>query len=389
MVPLVRGADVIAQAQAGTGKTGAFAIGVLQRVDAKKRGCQVSSVPCGVVCAVLRGLCDGACLRWCVQALILSPTLELASQTHAVVSALAKHTGITVRALVKGTSIGEDARALRGGGVGVVVGTPGRVYDCMQRGMLGMDDVAVVVLDEADKLLSCGFKEQMQEVFRCLPSACQVALFSATFGEETLALSEEFLREPVRILIEPEELSMTGIHHYFLEVPSSGSGSGSSSSSARKLDAVCDLYEALTITQAVIFVNHRRDVEWLAEAMREREFPVSALHGELEPSERNYIMQEFRSGMSRVLIATDAIARGIDVQQVSLVINFELPRQHELYIHRVGRSGRYGRSGVAINLLAAREFGSMEFISRHYGVEVLELPGDVTAVNAVLMQKQA
>jgi translation initiation factor 4A len=190
-------------------------------------------------------------------------------------------------------------------------------------------------------MLSRGFKDQIYDVFRTLNESIQVILLSATMPADVLEVTKRFMREPIRILVKKEELTLEGIRQFYIEVEQE----------EWKLDTLCDLYETLTITQAVIFCNTRRKVEWLTEKMHGRDFTVSAIHGDMEQGQRDVIMREFRSGSSRVLITTDLLARGIDVQQVSLVINYDLPTNRENYIHRIGRGGRFGRKGVAINFM--------------------------------------
>ena len=275
------------------------------------------------------------------QALILAPTRELAQQTQKVVVALGDYMDAIVHACVGGTAVREDIRTLQDG-VHIVVGTPGRVFDMINRRALRMDAVRLFVLDEADEMLNRGFKDQIYDVFRFMPPKCQVGLFSATMPQEVLEITDKFMREPVQILVKREELTLEGIKQFYVMVDRE----------EWKLDTLCDLYETLTITQCIIYVNTRRKVDWLVDKMQANDFTVSFMHGEMEQKERDIIMREFRSGSSRVLITTDLLARGIDVQQVSLVINYDLPTNRENYIHRIGRSGRFGRKGVAINFLA-------------------------------------
>merc|ERR1712048_771385 len=175
------------------------------------------------------------------------------------------------------------------------------------------------------------------------------------------------MRDPIRILVKRDELTLEGIRQFYIAVEKE----------EWKLDTLCDLYETLTITQAIIYANTRRKVDWLTEKMRERDFTVSAMHGDMDMEEREIIMKEFRSGSSRVLITTDLLARGIDVQQVSLVINYDLPNQRETYIHRIGRSGRFGRKGVAINFVTADDVRTLRDIEQFYQTEITEMPMDV------------
>merc|ERR1712134_154875 len=337
--PMMLGRDVIAQAQSGTGKTATFAVGTLQKIDLQLKHCQ---------------------------ALILAPTRELAQQIQKVVIALGDYMDLQVHACVGGTAVRDDIRTLQGG-VHVVVGAPGRVYDMINRRALRLDSIRQFFLDEADEMLSRWFKDQIYDIFKFLPESVQVCLFSATMPLEVLEVTERFMRDPVRILVKKDELTLEGIKQFYIAVDKE----------EWKLDTLCDLYETLTITQAIIYCNTRRKVDWLTEKMRERDFTVSAMHGDMDMKEREIIMKEFRSGSSRVLITTDLLARGIDVQQVSLVINYDLPTNLENYIHRIGRSGRFGRKGVSINFLTQEDVRTLRAIEQFYNTQVDEIPMDV------------
>jgi translation initiation factor 4A len=339
ILPLVEGHDLIAQAQSGTGKTATFAIGILQRIDFRARE---------------------------TQALILAPTRELASQIQKVVVALGDYLGAQCHACVGGTSVRDDIRRLESG-VHIVVGTPGRVFDMINRRALNPETIKLFVLDEADEMLGKGFKDQIYDVFHFMPSKVQVGLFSATMPPDVLEITQKFMRTPVRILVKKEELTLEGIRQFYIAVERE----------EWKLDTLCDLYETLTITQAVIFCNSRRKVDFLTEKMREKDFTVSAMHGDMEQKTRDLIMKEFRSGSSRVLITTDLLARGIDVQQVSLVINYDLPLNKENYIHRIGRGGRFGRKGVAINFVTTEDTPALDELQKFYNTKIDEMPTNV------------
>jgi translation initiation factor 4A len=222
-------------------------------------------------------------------------------------------------------------------------------------------------MDEADEMLSRGFKEQIYDIFKYLPPHVQVALFSATMAPDILDLTSKFMRDPVRILVKKDELTLEGIRQFYIAIEKED----------WKLDTLCDLYESLTITQAIIYCNTRRKVDWLAEKMGARDFTISIMHAELEQKDRERIMREFRSGSSRVLISTDLLARGIDVQQVSLVINYDLPANIENYLHRIGRSGRFGRKGGAINFLTADDVRTLRDIETFYNTQIEEMPMNV------------
>ena len=337
--PTLIGRDVIAQAQSGTGKTATFAIGILQRLDTGIKDCQ---------------------------ALVLAPTRELAQQIVKVVAALGDFMNIKIHACVGGTAVRDDIRTLQDG-VHVVVGTPGRVYDMIQRRALKLDHVQIFVLDEADEMLSRGFKEQIYDVFKYMPETVQCTIFSATMPLEVLEVTSKFMRDPIRILVKRDELTLEGIKQFFIAIERE----------EWKLDTLCDLYATLTITQAIIYCNTRRKVDYLTEKMQERDFTVSSMHGDMDQRERDLIMREFRSGSSRVLITTDLLARGIDVQQVSLVINYDLPTNRENYIHRIGRSGRFGRKGVAINFITSGDVRYLRDIESFYNTQVDEMPSHV------------
>lgn len=342
ILPVIQKRDTIAQAQSGTGKTATFSIAALQRLDHNEPQCQV---------------------------LVLAPTRELAQQIHKVMKSLGTYLDVTTRACVGGTAVREDIQQLANG-VQIVVGTPGRVNDMINRGALRLKALKLFCLDEADEMLSRGFKEQIYDCFQYLPSEVQVALFSATMPNEILQLTERFMRKPVRILVKKEELTLDGIKQYYVAVEKED----------YKLATLYDLYESLTITQAIIYCNTRRKVMWLTDKMKQHDFTVSAMHGDMYQKERELIMKEFRSGSTRVLITTDLLARGIDVYTVSLVINYDLPMNRENYIHRIGRSGRYGRKGVAINFVCDEDEPKLRDIETFYNTKIDELPMEVDTI---------
>ena len=262
---------------------------------------------------------------------------------------------VQCHACIGGTNVGEDIRKLDYG-QHVVSGTPGRVADMIRRRNLRTRNIKMLVLDEADELLNRGFREQIYDVYRYLPPATQVVVVSATLPYDVLDMTTKFMTDPVRILVKRDELTLEGLKQYFIAVEKE----------EWKFDTLCDLYDTLTITQAVIFCNTRRKVDWLTDKMREANFTVSSMHGEMPQKERDSIMQDFRQANSRVLISTDVWARGIDVQQVSLVINYDLPSNRENYIHRIGRSGRFGRKGVAINFVTSEDVRILRDIERMF-----------------------
>jgi len=339
ILPCIKGHDVIAQAQSGTGKTATFSIAILEQIDRNINDCQ---------------------------ALILAPTRELANQISKVVITLGDYLKINCHACIGGTTISKDIYQLQMG-AHVVSGTPGRVFDMINRGVLKTDHIRMFVLDEADEMLSRGFKDQIYDVFKTLGKEVQVILLSATMPTEVLEVTKKFMRDPIRILVRKEELSLEGIRQFYVQIEKE----------EWKFETLCDIYETLTITQAVIFCNTRRKVDWLTERMKSKDFTVSHLHGDMDQKLRDTIMQEFRTGSSRVLITTDLLARGIDVQQVSLVINYDLPNDRENYIHRIGRGGRFGRKGVAVNFVTEADKRNLQDIEQHYKTQIEEMPMNV------------
>ena len=339
IMPIIKGRDVIAQAQSGTGKTATFSISALQQVDTSLRETQI---------------------------LVLSPTRELAVQIQKVILALGDYMSIQCHACIGGRNIGEDIRKLDYG-QHIVSGTPGRVFDMIKRRNLRTRSIKMLILDESDEMLNKGFKEQIYDVYRFLPPATQVVLVSATLPHEILEMTQKFMTDPIRILVKRDELTLEGIKQFFVAVERE----------EWKFETLCDLYDTLTITQAVIFCNTKRKVDWLTEKMREANFTVVSMHGDMPQKERESIMKEFRSGSSRVLISTDVWSRGLDVPQVSLVINYDLPNNRELYIHRIGRSGRYGRKGVAINFVKSDDIRVLRDIEQYYSTQIDEMPMNV------------
>ena len=338
--PIIQGRDVIAQSQSGTGKTAVFSIASLQMLS--ERSIRQDAAP---------------------EVLILSPTRELAEQTNKVVTTLGDYMNVRSHACIGGKSLGNDVRELEKG-MQIISGTPGRVYDLIRRRNLHTSSLKCLIIDEADEMLNKGFKEQIYDIYRFLPPSTQVVLVSATLPVEVLEMTRKFMSDPVKVLVKRDELTLEGIRQFFVAVEKE----------EWKFDTLRDLYDTLTITQAVIFCNTRQKVNWLASKMKEINFTVSAVHGDMEQKMRDTVMDDFRSGSSRVLIATDLWGRGIDVQQVSLVICYDLPTNRELYIHRIGRSGRFGRKGVAINFVTSDDIRILRDIEQYYSTQIDEMP---------------
>jgi superfamily II DNA/RNA helicase len=339
---VVSGKDVVAQAQSGTGKTGAFSIGALSRVDETKERTQL---------------------------LILTPTRELAEQVYMVIKDISSYTKITCIKCVGGTNVGMCADELRKN-PHVVIGTPGRIMDMMERHHLVTGDIGTLVLDEADEMLSFGFKDTMHMIIQRLPKETQICLFSATLPADILELTTRFMNDPVNVLVKQEELTLEGIRQFYVNVKHSD----------WKYDVIVDLYDTINVNQCIIYINSRQRIIDIYHKLCESNFPVEYITGERSTQERNDVMERFRSGHIRILLSTDLLARGIDIQQLSLVINYDLPKEKETYIHRIGRSGRYGRKGVAINLIGDRDIEYMKYIETFYDTKIEEMPANIAEI---------
>ncbi|KEG14537.1 ATP-dependent DEAD/H RNA helicase [Trypanosoma grayi] len=339
IAPFVQARDLVAQASSGSGKTSAFCICLLQ-------------------------VCQPALRE--TQGLVLSPTRELALQTQDLCNNIGHHMGLAAYASIGGKSMEEDIRRLESG-VQIVSGTPGRVFDMIKRRHLRVNHLKTLVLDEADEMLGKGFKAQIHDIYRMIPPL-QVVLVSATLPVDVLDMTEKFMTEPVRILVKRDEITVDSIMQYFVAVDEE----------KNKFDTLCDLYDTLTIAHAVIFCNTRKKVEQLAKKMTKEKFSVSSMHGDMPQAERDEIMCNFRDGKSRVLISTDLWSRGIDVEQVSLVLNYDLPFSREQYIHRIGRTGRMGRKGLAISFVKHDELRLLRDIEQFYATQIEELPANIS-----------
>lgn len=341
IVPMISGKDIICQAQSGAGKTGAFCISILNRLDLSVR----SSEP---------------------QALILCPTRELAIQSNNVISGLGQSLGLRSRCIIGGVARANDISYIREG-VHVVVGTTGRVLELIERGDLSLKALKIVCVDEADQMLSTDFNNEIAGIFNNFPCDVQVMLVSATISPEVLEIANSFMQDPIRILVKAEDLTLQGINQYYINVEKD----------EWKLACLVDLYNSFSTSSTVIFCNSRARAETITETLIKNKHSVSTIHSDLTQAERNEVMGQFRSAVTRVLVTTDLIARGIDVQHVSLVINFDLPRDNATYLHRIGRSGRFGRKGVALNLVCDRDMRRLDEIQKFYDCQIEEVRSSI------------
>lgn len=341
ILPIIKRRDMIAQATSGSGKTGAFTIGTLQIID--------ETVPK-------------------IQAILVAPTRELAAQINAVISTIGTHLKIKTCLSVGGIRVTENIESAKDSHV--LVGTPGRICDLLEQKVFDKRYIKILVMDEADELLRPDFIGQIKTIVRHIPRDSQICLYSATMPKELMDITPYFLNNPVEILVKAEELSLEGIKQYYVNVERE----------EWKFDTLLDIYKSLKITQSIIFVNTIEKCMFIYNRLLENNHTVSVIHGQLTPEERNEVMKAFRLGTCRILLATDILSRGIDVQHVNTVINYDLPVKNESYLHRIGRSGRYGRKGVAINLVTDRSRRQLDDITRMYGATINELPADVSSL---------
>jgi len=340
IVPIIKGHDVIAQAQSGTGKTACFTIAGLEVVDT-----ELSQV----------------------QLIILSPTRELSSQTKNVLDSIGQNMkSLSTQLLVGGTSTELDIKHLRERRPQVLVGCPGRIHDMMRRKHIDCGTIRLIILDEADEMLSSGFKEQIYSIFQYLSKDIQIALFSATMPTTLYSLTDRFMRNPIKIIVKTEQLTLEGIKQYYINLEDD----------SQKYDTLKDLFSAFSVSQCIIYCNSVRRVSDLYEAMSQDGYPVCQIHSSLDKLDRQKSYESFRTGSQRVLISSNVTARGIDIQQVSTVINFDIPKCANTYLHRIGRSGRWGRKGTAINFITRRDYRQLKEIESYYSTVISELPSD-------------
>ena len=342
IVPFMTGRDIIAQSQSGTGKTATFVIGMLQQLDESSKK---------------------------LQSIILVPTRELAKQITNVTKNLCKYTNYKVKLVTGGIKRSkysyeyEDEHQ-------ILVGTPGRLSEMVYKNIIDTSNLRVLIMDEADEMLSFGFRDQMVKILNRIPKETQIGLFSATIPDEMMKITTKFMNKPIQILIKTNEVTLEGIKQYYIVIENDED----------KFDCLCELYGTIRVTQSIIYVNHKSTVDWLSKSLEEQNYTVGSISGGMPHDERNSVMQKFRSGDIRVLISTDLLSRGIDVQQVSLVLNYDIPYEKETYIHRIGRSGRFGRKGVAVNFVTQKDYTKFKAIIDHYETSIEEMPNDISSI---------
>ena len=341
IIPIINEKDIIAQAQSGTGKTAAFTIGALARLNLDDKNTQV---------------------------LILSPTRELTVQTATVIKSIGcMMNNLIVQTLYGGSSIDESSDFLKSNVPHIICGCPGRVNDMMRRDKITSKKIKLVILDEADEMLSSGFKEQVYNILQYFNNDIQIALFSATLPSEIYAITSKIMRNPVKISVKADQLTLEGIFQFYVAVDDD----------RQKYSTLKDIFSYISLSQCIIYCNSVKRVSDLFDAMKEDGFPVCCIHSSMDKTARQEAFNEFRTGKSRVLISSNVTSRGIDIQQVSTVINFDIPKCVHNYLHRIGRSGRWGRKGVGINFVTRRDIGKMKEIEAHYSSEIKEMPANL------------
>lgn len=338
IVPIISGRDVIGQAKSGTGKTGAFGIAMLNLIDIEKK--------------ILQGM-------------ILVHTHELAIQIYNVLKELGTYMkGLNINLSIGGGNIKDNIENIKNSHI--TIGTVGRLYDLIvRRKVIDLDDMKILVVDEADAVLvnKQTNLEQVKTIISNIPKKSQICIFSATLPKEVISLTKHFMNNPVCVLMEDKELSLDGIKQYYIDIEKE----------TYKLDTLKDIYKKIMVSQCIIYVNTKEKGEFLYKTLTEENNMISLIHGNMDSENRAKIMNDFRIGKNRILLSTDLLARGIDVQQVNLIINYDLPFNNECYLHRIGRSGRFGRRGMVINFITNDDKINFKNIIKTYNINMIEL----------------
>jgi len=335
---ITTGKDCILQSQSGTGKTATYLLGVMNRLDTTETGCQ------GV---------------------IITPTRELADQVYAVASNLGKYTNFKITKCVGGTNVYQNRDELKT--ATLVIGTIGRLSHMINEKKINSHKVKFVVLDEADDLLANGINDKLQFILDKIPCGVQIVLISATMSNNVFSISKIFMHDPIKILLKNNEVIIDLITQFYVDVETEES----------KLDTLLDLYNLVSAAQTIIFCNTIRKVEWLEQQLKLNNFTITTIHSNMNQSERDNIVKEFRDGNTRLLLTTDLLSRGIDIPQVNMVINYDLPPNKETYVHRIGRCGRFDKKGVAITLVKSTDPCDIKTFNRmkhYYNMDIKEMP---------------
>jgi superfamily II DNA/RNA helicase len=334
------GKDCILQSQSGTGKTATYLLGVLNRLTNVKT----------------------------TQGIIITPTRELCEQVFTVATELSKFTTYNIVKCIGGTNIFQNIKQLKT--ATVVIGTLGRINHMINDKKINIHNIKFIVLDEADELLSDGIPKELNELFDISPNGVQVILISATISKNVLSSSNRFIHEPIKVLLRNDEIAVNLISQFYIDVETE----------EFKFDTLLDLYNLVSTSQTIIFCNTIRKIEWLEENLKKNNFPITVIHSNMTQLERDCVVKEFRDGKTRLLLTTDLLSRGIDIPQVNMVINYDLPINKETYIHRIGRCGRFDKKGVSITLVRMKDPSDAKTLFRmkqFYKIQINEMPSDL------------
>ena len=334
IIPLLEGKDVIGQAQTGTGKTAAFGIPMVERVNPNIKR---------------------------VQGLVLAPTRELAIQVAQRISRFSRYSSLKVLPVYGGEPIQKQIRALERG-VHIVVGTPGRLIDHLKRGTLNLSSTKVVVLDEADRMLDMGFIDDIRYILSKVPTDRQLSLFSATIDQSVMNVCHRYMKNPEKILVSKDEIALTQLNQYYMVV-----------NPRNKLEYLLDILKHNNMGKAIIFCNTRRGTDWLAHKLNRYGYDAKSLHGGFTQAQRDRVSNSFRNGKLKLLVATDVAARGLDIQGITHIINYDVPLDALVYFHRIGRTARMGNDGTAITLVGYGEMAELSKIKTLTKTNIEEL----------------
>lgn len=334
------GKDCILQSQSGTGKTATYLLGVMNRLEENNK----------------------------LQGIILTPTRELSEQVFDVAKNISKKTNIKITKCIGGTNMYKNIQNLKNSNL--AIGTIGRVHHLIEENKINFHSLKFIVIDEADDILSDGLSKKLRNIFDSLTDSTQMCLISATLSSNVFNLSKKMMHDPIKILLKKNEIAVDLISQFYLDVELE----------EYKFDVLLDLYNLISTSQAIIFCNTIRKVNWLTEKLKEQNFSITSIHGKMTQDERNEIVKDFRDGKTRLLLTTDLLARGIDIPQVNLVINYDLPQNKETYIHRIGRCGRFGKKGISISMVKMEDSADVKCLNRmknFYDIDINEMPDDI------------
>lgn len=334
------GKDCILQSQSGTGKTATYLLGVMNRLEENNK----------------------------LQGFILTPTRELSEQVFNVAESISKKTNIKICKCIGGTNMYKNKQELKNSNL--IIGTIGRVYHLIEENRINFHSLKFIVIDEADDILSDGISKKLRDIFDKLTDTTQMCLISATLSSNVFNLSKKMMHDPIKILLKKSEIAVDLISQFYLDVELE----------EYKFDVLLDLYNLISTSQAIIFCNTIRKVNWLTEKLKENNFSITSIHGKMTQDERNEIVKDFRDGKTRLLLTTDLLARGIDIPQVNLVINYDLPQNKETYIHRIGRCGRFGKKGISISMVKMEDSADVKCLNKmknFYDIDINEMPDDI------------